>query len=136
MEQKDNDQKGGVMPSRRQFVGGITAGLIGAFAVPALAQPEAGSPAESAPASGPSADQNPLTEYPKPPFPPQTQEPPGLAGKMSPRPDHGEKSYKGAGRLTGRKALVTGGDSGMGRAASTSWSTMPPNSTPSTRSSI
>ena len=36
---------------------------------------------------------------------------------MDPRPDHGEKSYRGSGRLSGRKALVTGGDSGMGRAA-------------------
>jgi hypothetical protein len=72
--------------------------------------------AESAPASEPSADQNPLAEYPKLPFPPQTQEPPGPAVKMSLRPDHGENSYKGAGRLTGRKALVTG-DSGMGLAA-------------------
>ncbi|MDB5009369.1 MAG: short-chain dehydrogenase/reductase, partial [Mucilaginibacter sp.] len=47
----------------------------------------------------------------------QSQPWPGLAGKMNPRPDHGEKSYKGSGRLTGRKALITGGDSGMGRAA-------------------
>jgi hypothetical protein len=71
----------------------------------------------SSPASEPSANPNPVTEYPKPPFQRQQQEPPGLAGKMVPRPDHGEKSYKGAGRLTGRKALVTGGDSGIGRAA-------------------
>jgi NAD(P)-dependent dehydrogenase (short-subunit alcohol dehydrogenase family) len=42
---------------------------------------------------------------------------PGLASKMTPRPDHGETSYKGSGRLQGRKALITGGDSGMGRAA-------------------
>ncbi|MBD2701245.1 SDR family oxidoreductase [Spirosoma sp. BT702] len=42
---------------------------------------------------------------------------PGLASKMNPRPDHGETSYKGSGRLQGRKALITGGDSGMGRAA-------------------
>ena len=42
---------------------------------------------------------------------------PGLAGKMNPKPDHGETSYKGSGRLAGRKALITGGDSGMGRAA-------------------
>ncbi|UFH57403.1 SDR family oxidoreductase [Spirosoma sp. KNUC1025] len=42
---------------------------------------------------------------------------PGLASKMIPRPDHGETSYKGSGRLQGRKALITGGDSGMGRAA-------------------
>ncbi|HEY1189788.1 MAG TPA: SDR family oxidoreductase [Gemmata sp.] len=60
---------------------------------------------------------NPRDMYPKPPFKKQKQEPPGLASKMEPRPDHGEKSYKGSGRLTGRKALVTGGDSGIGRAA-------------------
>ncbi len=42
---------------------------------------------------------------------------PGLAGKMDPPPDHGETGYKGSGRLAGRKALITGGDSGMGRAA-------------------
>ena len=61
--------------------------------------------------------QDPTTKYPKPPFEGQSQEWPGLAGKMNPRPDHGETSYKGAGRLKGRKALITGGDSGMGRAA-------------------
>ena len=60
---------------------------------------------------------NPLDLYPKPPFPRQPQTPPGLASKMEPRPDHGEKSYKGHGRLAGRKALITGGDSGIGRAA-------------------
>src|SRR5919199_5790101 len=54
---------------------------------------------------------------PKPPFKEQTQPWPGLASKMDPRPDHGETSYKGSGRLMGRKALITGGDSGMGRAA-------------------
>src|SRR5438128_2394121 len=60
-------------------------------------------------------DLNP--QYPKPPFPKQQQEWPGLASKMDPRPDHGETSYKGSGRLEGRKALITGGDSGIGRAA-------------------
>jgi NAD(P)-dependent dehydrogenase (short-subunit alcohol dehydrogenase family) len=54
---------------------------------------------------------------PKPPFEKQTQDWPGLASKMTPRPDHGEDSYRGSGRLEGRKALITGGDSGMGRAA-------------------
>lgn len=49
-------------------------------------------------------------------FPAQQQEPPGLTGPMRPQPDHGEESYVGAGRLDGRKALVTGGDSGIGRA--------------------
>lgn len=60
---------------------------------------------------------DPRSKYPKPPFKPQPQPWPGLAGKMDPRPDHGETSYRGSGRLAGRKALITGGDSGMGRAA-------------------
>lgn len=55
--------------------------------------------------------------FPKPPFPKQQQPWPGLAGKMDPKPDHGEETYRGSGRLNGRKALVTGGDSGIGRAA-------------------
>ncbi|MDR6736235.1 SDR family oxidoreductase [Sphingobacterium sp. 2149] len=61
--------------------------------------------------------QNPNDKYPKPPFQKQLQSWPGLSSKMNPRPDHGEESYKGSGRLNGRKALITGGDSGMGRAA-------------------
>lgn len=61
--------------------------------------------------------QDPVKQYPKPPFPKQTQAEPGLAGKMTPKPDHGERSYRGTGRLRGRKAVVTGGDSGIGRAA-------------------
>ncbi len=61
--------------------------------------------------------EDPTTNYPKPPFQRQSQPFPGRAGKMDPKPDHGETSYKGSGRLAGRKALITGGDSGMGRAA-------------------
>src|SRR5205809_2985218 len=61
--------------------------------------------------------EDPRNKYPKPPFKEQSQPWPGLASKMEPRPDHGEKSYRGSGRLAGRKALVTGGDSGIGRAA-------------------
>ena len=61
--------------------------------------------------------ENPTDKYPKPPYKKQSQPWPGLASKMDPRPDHGETSYKGSGRLAGRKALITGGDSGMGRAA-------------------
>jgi NAD(P)-dependent dehydrogenase (short-subunit alcohol dehydrogenase family) len=60
---------------------------------------------------------DPRSLYPTPPFESQTQPWPGLAGKMTPKPDHGEKSYQGRARLEGRKALVTGGDSGIGRAA-------------------
>lgn len=67
--------------------------------------------------SGNAEISNPVDKYPKPPFQKQSQPWPGLAGKMDPRPDHGETSYKGSGRLAGRKALITGGDSGMGRAA-------------------
>lgn len=55
--------------------------------------------------------------YPRPPFPEQSQPWPGLACEMTPRPDHGETSYRGSGRLAGRRALITGADSGMGRAA-------------------
>ncbi|MBV8071173.1 MAG: SDR family oxidoreductase [Acidobacteriaceae bacterium] len=62
-------------------------------------------------------DKNPITEYPKPPFPAQQQPWPGLALRMEPKPDHGENSYRGSGKLRGRKALITGGDSGIGRAA-------------------
>ncbi|MBO9136539.1 SDR family oxidoreductase [Rhizobium sp. B230/85] len=61
--------------------------------------------------------ENPTTKYPKPPFEKQSQPFPGLAGTMNPKPDHGETSYKGSGRLSGMRALITGGDSGMGRAA-------------------
>lgn len=56
------------------------------------------------------------SHYPSPPFAKQSQPIPGLACKMSPKPDHGEKSYEGHQRLVGRKALITGGDSGIGRA--------------------
>jgi len=54
--------------------------------------------------------------YPKPPYPSQKQPMPGSTAKMDPRPDHGESTYKGSGRLQGMKAVITGGDSGIGRA--------------------
>ncbi|GHE81699.1 NAD(P)-dependent oxidoreductase [Camelimonas fluminis] len=57
-----------------------------------------------------------MHSYPKPPFPRQQQSAPGLIGKLNPPADHGEKSWRGAGRLAGRRALITGGDSGIGRA--------------------
>ena len=60
--------------------------------------------------------QDPRQQYPNPPFPQQPQPVPGLAQKMQPKPDHGEQSYHGCEKLTGRKALITGADSGIGRA--------------------
>ena len=59
---------------------------------------------------------DPRKQHVEPPYPPQHQHPPGLEKEMRPRPDYGETSYVGHGRLKGRKALITGGDSGIGRA--------------------
>lgn len=57
-----------------------------------------------------------MESFPKPPFPDQPQAMPGETRAMNPRPDHGETSYKGSGRLQGKTAIITGGDSGIGRA--------------------
>jgi NAD(P)-dependent dehydrogenase (short-subunit alcohol dehydrogenase family) len=57
-----------------------------------------------------------MRDYPKPPYPSQKQSMPGSTTKMDPRPDHGENSYKGSGKLKDLKAVITGGDSGIGRA--------------------
>jgi NAD(P)-dependent dehydrogenase (short-subunit alcohol dehydrogenase family) len=73
--------------------------------------------AQTSSVPGAVALQDPTTKYPRPPFKKQQQDWPGLASRMDPPPDHGETSYRGSGRLAGRKALITGGDSGMGRAA-------------------
>src|SRR5687768_7887114 len=59
---------------------------------------------------------DPVKQYPQPPYPGQHQEIPGTDKEMRPQADHGETSYKGSGKLTGRKAVITGGDSGIGRA--------------------
>jgi NAD(P)-dependent dehydrogenase (short-subunit alcohol dehydrogenase family) len=96
--------------SRRQVFGAVGGGIAAAAATPAAAQGQpqaAASPAVT----------DPRSKYPKPPFRRQSQPWPGLARDMDPKPDHGETSYRGSGRLAGRKALITGGDSGMGRAA-------------------
>ena len=61
-------------------------------------------------------DRNPVTRYPSDDFPRQEQSQPGLTSATDPTPDHGEESYVGSGRLTGMRALITGGDSGIGRA--------------------
>ena len=57
-----------------------------------------------------------MTDRPTPPYPEQQQSIPGRTDAMDPRPDHGEDSYRGAGRLSGKKTIITGGDSGIGRA--------------------
>lgn len=98
-------------PSRRHILQG--AAVVAALGV---------APAAMAQSPSATTEQKPLHNpqnngYPKPPFVEQSQPWPGLAGKMNPRPDHGETSYKGSGRLLGRRALITGGDSGLGRAA-------------------
>ena len=98
--------------SRRKLVGALGAGLAAA-AIPAVAEAQASSGATST--AQPMTD--PTNKYPKPPYTSPFQSWPGLASKMTPPPDHGETSYKGSGRLLNRKALITGGDSGMGRAA-------------------
>ena len=59
---------------------------------------------------------DPKTKYPQPPQPPQQQDIPGTTGEMTPTPDHGEESYRGSGRLLEKAAIITGGDSGIGRA--------------------
>ncbi len=58
-----------------------------------------------------------MRDYPKPPFPDQSPQPvPGSSAAMNPQPDYGETSYRGSGKLTGKRAIITGGDSGIGRA--------------------
>ncbi|MBB5692016.1 SDR family oxidoreductase [Muricoccus pecuniae] len=102
--------------SRRDiFLGVAAGGLATAMAAPALGQ---GAPAgTAAPAGSAPALTNPLERFPKPPFQMQSQPWPALQAKMTPVPDCGETSYRGSGRLAGRRALITGGDSGIGRAA-------------------
>lgn len=98
--------------SRRKAISVLGVGLGTAVVSPSFAADDAAGSNGPAPAL-----EDPRDKYPKPPFKSQSQPWPGLAKDMDPKPDHGEKSYKGSGRLKGRKALITGGDSGMGRAA-------------------
>jgi NAD(P)-dependent dehydrogenase (short-subunit alcohol dehydrogenase family) len=97
--------------SRRTVLGGGAAMGLAMVAAPAIGQQAQASVA------GAAGLKDPRTKYPKGPWAEQPQPWPALASKMTPRPDHGETSYRGSGRLTGRKALITGGDSGIGRAA-------------------
>lgn len=97
--------------TRRHVPGGPGVGLASLVVNPVIASPvdEAG--------SGAAGLEDLTIKNPRPPFKDQKQRWPGLAKQIAPQPDHGEKCYKGSGRLKGRKALITGGDSGMGRAA-------------------
>jgi len=97
--------------TRRQVVTGLSATLATAALSPALAL------GKEKLSIGDPRLVDPKSKYSKPPFKSQPQPWPGLQSKMDPVPDCGETSYKGSGRLAGRKALITGGDSGMGRAA-------------------
>lgn len=97
--------------TRRQVVAGLGTTLAAVAVSPTFATPD------RLDGPGDTKISNPKELYPKPPFKSQPQPWPGLQSKMNPVPDCGEKSYKGSGRLMGRKALITGGDSGMGRAA-------------------
>jgi NAD(P)-dependent dehydrogenase (short-subunit alcohol dehydrogenase family) len=95
--------------SRRDLLKTVAATGVAAAAAPALAQ--SGGPRTPVPTA------DPQTKYPSKPFPEQRQKWPALQRNMTPVPDCGEASYRGSGKLAGRKALVTGGDSGIGRAA-------------------
>ncbi len=94
----------------RQGVGGVGISMAAAGPGPAFAQ-EMGSAQHQRPRQR-AHHEDPSSKYPKPPFRQQTQPWPGLARDMDPRPDHGEASYRESGRLSGRKAPITGGDSG------------------------
>ncbi|KQQ90309.1 SDR family oxidoreductase [Aureimonas sp. Leaf324] len=100
--------------SRRTVLGGA---VLGAAAIAAPAGAQTQSEAGTAAADGSPRLSDPRTRYTSEPFPEQKQPWPGLQSQMTPVPDCGETSYRGSGRLTGRRALVTGGDSGIGRAA-------------------
>lgn len=97
--------------SRRDVMKAAATAGLAAAAAPAFAQQTAAS------AQGATPVTDPQTKYTTEPFPEQKQKWPALQREMKPVPDCGETSYRGSGRLAGRKALVTGGDSGIGRAA-------------------
>ncbi|MES2753547.1 MAG: SDR family oxidoreductase [Pseudomonadota bacterium] len=97
------------MTNRRDVLKGTAAAGLAAAAAPAFAQ-------------GARPMQDPQSKFTSEPFKEQPQKWPGLQREMTPVPDCGETSYQGSGRLSGRKALVTGGDSGIGRAAAIAFS--------------
>lgn len=113
----DQKETTGKSLSRLQAIGALGSGLAVATVTSASAQDTVAQDQGKTYPSTAQPVQDPTTKYPQPPYTFVKQPWPGLASKMQPPPDHGEKSYKGSGRLLGRKALITGGDSGMGRAA-------------------
>ena len=98
--------------TRRQVIAGLGTTLAAVAVSPVLANTTMTKPIDNT-----TKISDPTKLHPKPPFKSQPQPWPGLQSKMDPIPDCGENTYKGSGRLAGRKALITGGDSGMGRAA-------------------
>ncbi|MFC3124296.1 SDR family oxidoreductase [Pseudoroseomonas globiformis] len=111
--------------SRRDLVRGLAAGGLATHLASGTGSASAAAPVQQAPMPQAPAQQppsapilsNPQNRFPKPPFPAQSQPWPALQSKMNPVPDCGEESYRGSSRLAGRRALITGGDSGIGRAA-------------------
>ncbi|MEH6773850.1 MAG: SDR family oxidoreductase [Cereibacter changlensis] len=101
-------------PDRRRLIGGLAGGATALGLAGAANAQQSGETAEAPPLT---RMRDPQTAYPQPPFEEQQQEWPGLTSEMNPVPDHGEESYRGSNRLSGRRALITGGDSGIGRAA-------------------
>jgi NAD(P)-dependent dehydrogenase (short-subunit alcohol dehydrogenase family) len=113
----DESEKSGKALSRLKVIGALGSGLAVAASSPAYGQERSVDERGKMYPSTAQSVADPLKKYPQPPYTFVKQPWPGLASKMQPPPDHGEKTYKGSGRLLGRKALITGGDSGMGRAA-------------------
>ncbi|MCX5615404.1 SDR family oxidoreductase [Bombella sp. TMW 2.2559] len=112
-EVSDNDGVDVPSVGRRAFFSGAAA--LGSLSLLSSAQ-AAGNGPSVVQTQGAGGLLDPVTRYPAPPFPQQPQNWPGLQSRMTPRPDCGEEHYQGSGRLAGRKALITGGDSGIGRA--------------------
>lgn len=116
MSKKNDTTNPNVTPltsnARRQVLTGVA---LGAAALATSRTAKAAAPNQESIKAMPSL-KNPMDIYPHPPFEKQLQPFPGLQSKMHPIPDCGEKSYQGSGRLKGRHALITGGDSGIGRA--------------------
>ncbi|WP_203070302.1 SDR family oxidoreductase [Falsiroseomonas ponticola] len=102
---------------QKNFARRLVLGAAGAAVPLTLAQAQAQAQPATPAQPGPALLADPREKFPRPPFPRQEQPWPGLASRMDPKPDHGETSYRGSNRLAGRRALITGGDSGIGRAA-------------------